>query len=49
MRNAAKFSFGAANAEDVMLLCPGLSSVGMFGRCDQRGYLYEECVEELKR
>ncbi|MDR3273854.1 MAG: UDP-N-acetylmuramoyl-L-alanine--D-glutamate ligase [Puniceicoccales bacterium] len=48
MRNAVKFSFSVADAEDVVLLCPGFSSLDMFSGYDQRGCLYEECVEGLK-
>jgi UDP-N-acetylmuramoylalanine-D-glutamate ligase len=49
MRNAVQFLFGVANAGDFALLCPSFSNIGMFSGCDQRGWLYEECVEELKR
>jgi UDP-N-acetylmuramoylalanine-D-glutamate ligase len=47
MRNIVKCAFSVANVEDVVLLCPGFSSLDMFNGYDQRGCVYEECVRGL--
>jgi UDP-N-acetylmuramoylalanine--D-glutamate ligase len=47
MRDIVKCAFGVASVGDVVLLCPGFSSLDMFSGYDQRGCVYEECVEGL--
>ncbi|MDR2436310.1 MAG: UDP-N-acetylmuramoyl-L-alanine--D-glutamate ligase [Puniceicoccales bacterium] len=47
MRNIVGSAFSVASAEDVVLLCPGFSSLDMFTGYDQRGCMYEECVDGL--
>ncbi|MDR2720710.1 MAG: hypothetical protein LBB15_00280 [Puniceicoccales bacterium] len=47
MRDVVKCAFSVASVEDMVLLCPGFSSLDMFSGYDQRGRMYEECIEGL--
>ncbi|MDR1255315.1 MAG: UDP-N-acetylmuramoyl-L-alanine--D-glutamate ligase [Puniceicoccales bacterium] len=47
MRNMVRYAFSIANGSDIILLCPGFSSLDMFSGYDQRGCLYEKYVGEL--
>lgn len=49
MRNLVKRAFSIAKGGDIVLLCPGFSSLDMFSGYDQRGFLFEECVKKLKQ
>jgi UDP-N-acetylmuramoylalanine--D-glutamate ligase len=47
MRDIVKCALSVTNVEDVVPLCPGFSSLDMFTGYDQRGCMYEQCVEGL--